>query len=175
MCDKLIHMYCGDGKGKTTAAIGLAIRAAGAGKRVLFTQFMKGDKTGELNSLQKLDNITVLRSDKLFPFYSQMTSEQKDELTDIHNQILDTIIETIQAGKCDMVILDEITYPYHWKLIDCEKFCDFIKQFKSKVEIVCTGREPDTIFMESADYITEMKCIRHPFEKGIPAREGIEY
>lgn len=175
MKDRLIHMYYGDGKGKTTAAIGLAIRAAGSGERVLFTQFMKGSQTSEINSLNRLENITVLRSDKSFPFYSQMTPEQKEEQTYIHDQILDTILQSVKEGGFDMVILDEITYPYSWKLLDCEKFQDFLKLARGKVEIVFTGRDPDAVFIESADYITEMKCIRHPYEKGIPAREGIEY
>lgn len=171
----LIHVYCGEGKGKTTAAVGQAVRAAGAGKQVLFTQFMKGGKTGELKSFQSIENITVLRSEKKFPFFSKMTVEQKTEQTYIHNQILDTMIEAVQKGIYDLVILDEITYPYHWRLIDCEKLQTFFHLAKGKTEIVCTGRNPDTFFLECADYITEMKCVRHPFERGVKAREGIEY
>lgn len=171
----LMHLYYGDGKGKTTAAVGLAVRAAGAGKKVLFTQFMKGGKTGELSSLRQLSNIEILRSDKKFPFYHKMTETQKEEQTQIHNRILEEITEGFKKGKFDVLILDEVTYPYHWKLMDCERFCAFLGAAKGKIEIVCTGRNPDAVLIENADYITEMKCVRHPFEQGIEAREGIEY
>ncbi len=172
----LIHLYYGDGKGKTTAAVGLAVRAAGTGKRVLFVQFMKGGETGEIKSLQDIGGITVLRSKKKFPFYREMTLEQKQEQTSIHNQLLNTIlIGTIQNSEYDMVILDEITYSCRWGLIDCGKLQDFLYLGKGNIEIICTGRNPDAFFLECADYITEMKCIRHPYEKGVTAREGIEY
>lgn len=171
----LMHVYCGDGKGKTTAAVGLAVRAAGAGKRVLFTQFMKGGKTAELKSLQTLENITVLRSEKKFPFYRDMTSEQKSEQTCIHNQILNTIAEALQKDRYDLIVLDEVTYPYSWELLDGRRLREILVSARGRTELVCTGRNPDAIFLECADYITEMKCVRHPFEKGVTAREGIEY
>ncbi len=173
--EKLMHLYYGDGKGKTTAAIGLAIRAAGTGKRVLFTQFMKGSRTGELEELQRIGNITVLRSEKQFPFYHDMTPEQKREQTDIHNQMLDMIFTAIRKGEYDLIVLDEITYPYQWKLIDERKLQEMVLAAKGVAELVCTGRSPDTFFLGQADYVSEMKCVRHPFEKGIRAREGIEY
>lgn len=169
----MIHVYCGDGKGKTTAAIGLGIRAAGAGKKVLFAQFMKGGKTAELTILQKIPEVSIFRSEKRFPFYKNMTKEEKLELTNIHNTILDNIQEKIKEEKCGLLILDEITYPYEWGLINKEKLQEIFSE--KDLEIVCTGRGPDGFFTQKADYITEMKCVRHPYEKGIPAREGIEY
>ena len=89
----LIHLYTGEGKGKTTAAVGLAVRAAGAGKRVMFLQFMKGRDTGELHALDQLPGIEILRSKKDFGFYFQMTEEQKEELTRIHNELLEQAVE----------------------------------------------------------------------------------
>lgn len=175
MEQKLVHVYHGDGKGKTTAAIGLAIRAAGNGNRVIFSQFMKGQQTGELEILKSLENIEVYRSDRDFPFYSQMNDKQKRELTDIHNGILESISKAAQAGEVDMVIMDEITYPYAWNLIDRQMLCSFIERNKGRVEIILTGRNPDQFMIDQADYITEMKCVRHPYEKGIGARKGIEY
>lgn len=175
MKNGLIHLYYGDGKGKTTAAVGLAVRAAGSGKKVLFAQFMKGGVTGEIKSLQDIGGITVLRGEKKFPFYKDMTLDQKEEQAVVHNQMLDTIISAVRNGEYDMVILDEITYPCRLNLIDYDRFREFLLSEKGKIEIVCTGRNPDTFFLECADYITEMKCIRHPYEKGVPAREGIEY
>lgn len=175
MQNGFIHLYYGDGKGKTTAAIGLAVRAAGAGKNVLFAQFMKGGHTGEIETLQKIENIDILRSTKKFPFYKNMTSAEKKAQASIHNQMLDEIIEATQNGKYDLIILDEITYPYHWNLIDNKKLCHFLLSGQGRTEIVCTGRNPDTFFLEYADYITEMKCVRHPYESGVPARKGIEF
>ncbi len=173
--EKLMHLYYGDGKGKTTAAIGLAIRAAGTGKKVLFTQFMKGSRTGELEELQRIGNVTVLRGEKRFPFYHDMTPEQKKEQTGLHNQMLDTILTAIRQEKYDLIVLDEITYPCQWNLIDEEKLKEMVLAARGITELVCTGRNPDAFFLEHADYISEMKCVRHPFEKGIRAREGIEY
>ncbi|RKI38752.1 cob(I)yrinic acid a,c-diamide adenosyltransferase [bacterium D16-51] len=170
-----MHLYYGDGKGKTTAAIGLAIRAAGTGKKVLFTQFMKGSRSGELEELQRIGNITVLRSQKQFPFYKDMTSGQKMEQAEIHNRMLDTILDGIRQGQYDLIVLDEITYPYQWELLDRQKFQKMAAVAKDTVELVCTGRDPASFFLEHADYISEMKCVRHPFEKGIRAREGIEF
>ncbi len=171
----LVHLYCGDGKGKTTAAVGLTVRAAGNGKRILFVQFMKGGKTGELEILRGLPTVKVLRSDKQFPFYSKMNEAQKAELSQIHNHLLDSILEELAGGNCDMLVLDEITYPYAWNLFARAKAEQIFKQAEGTVEIVATGRNPDAFFTERADYITEMKCVRHPFEKGVAAREGIEY
>ena len=95
MDNSLMHLYCGNGKGKTTAAVGLCIRAAGTGKRVLFSQFMKGQETGEIEALSHLPKVTILRSQKDFPFYSPMSDEQKQEIRDIHNDILDDISHKI--------------------------------------------------------------------------------
>ncbi len=175
MQNGLMHLYLGDGKGKTTAAVGLAVRAAGTGEKILFAQFMKGGKTGELESLRKLENIRVLRSEKEFPFYEQMTQEQKKEQTEIHTWILDEVIASAQSGEAGLIVLDEVTYPFRWGLMDCERLKTFLQWAKGKIEVVCTGRNPDGFLLDCADYITEMKKIRHPYDKGIDAREGIEY
>ena len=171
--NKLVHLYYGDGKGKTTAAIGLAIRAIGAKQKVCFTQFMKGGETSELVVLDKLEEMNVLRSNKEFPFYQQMSNEEKQELTAIHDGMLQQIINNISS--IDLLVLDEITYPYTWNLLSKDKLKELFDCCRNQVEIVCTGRNPDTFFVEQADYITEMKDIRHPFEKGIHARKGIEF
>ena len=175
MDNSLMHLYCGNGKGKTTAAVGLCIRAAGTGKRVLFSQFMKGQETGEVGILESVPNITVVRSKKEFPFYQNMTEEEKICLTNIHNEIIENIIESIDKKQLDIVVLDELTYPYNWNLINRDLVNNFISNYKGKVEIIITGRNPDKFMVDLADYITEMKCVRHPFDKGVVAREGIEY
>lgn len=174
----LIHLYTGEGKGKTTAAVGLAVRAAGARKRVLFLQFMKGRDTGELHALDKLPGIEILRSEKDFGFYFQMTEEQKKELTLIHNGLLERALERTMAGEADVIVLDEVTYPLNWKLLDEALLKRLLSRTDDKLhfpEIICTGRDPQEWILEQADYVTRMECVRHPFDRGIGAREGIEY
>ncbi len=175
MNNGLIHVYTGEGKGKTTAAIGLCIRAAGAGHRVVFVQFMKGRDTSELNVLKALEQVTVLRSDRDFGFYSQMSESDKDEITKIHNVLLQKVTDIVNDKMCDVLVLDELTYPYAWNLISQEKVDELIQHKPETLELVITGRDPAPIFIEHADYITEMKAIRHPYDKGVAAREGIEF
>ena len=170
-----IHVYMGDGKGKTTAAVGQCVRAAGAGLRVVFVQFMKGRKTSELNSLQRLENLKILRSEEDFGFYAQMSEGDRTEITRIHNRLIDEVTTLVNEGSCDLVVLDELTYPYEWNLIRRESVEELICHKPEQLELVITGRNPAPIMLEQADYITEMKMIRHPYEQGITAREGIEF
>ncbi len=169
----LIHIYHGDGKGKTTAAIGLAVRAAGSGKNVIFSQFMKGNRTSELLILEQIKQIRVLRSAEDFGFYFQMGEAEKEAITKEHNRILEEIEQAIEQQTCDVVIFDELTYAYTYQLLDRQKMEKIIEN-SPLVEKIITGRNPDPFFVERADYITEMKKQRHPFDKGIPARQGIE-
>ncbi len=175
----MIHLYTGNGKGKTTAAIGLGIRAAGWSLQVCFAQFMKGNDTGELHVLNNLPGITILRSEKDFGFYSSMSESDKEELTEIHNRILDRILESVESGSCHMVILDEITYPVHWGLLDMEKLRRLLAFGKQgadqEIELVLTGRNAEDFLSNMADYLTEMECVRHPYEGGMKARKGIEF
>lgn len=175
-CEKgLIHLYTGDGKGKTTAAMGLALRAAGAGKRVLIVQFMKGRDTGELHSLARIPGINILRSEKDFGFFSSMTQEQKEELTAIHNRMLEEAIRRTQEGKADVLVMDEVTYPVNWGLLEVGRLKEFLRHKPEAAEVVCTGRDAAAFLTDAADYITEMRCVRHPYQKGIAARKGIEF
>lgn len=171
----LTHLYHGDGKGKTTAAIGLAVRAAGAGKRVVFAQFLKGNDTSELRSFEKIENIAVIRNTKDFGFFFQMSDSEKQEIRKMHTDNLKIIIGIIKNGECDVLILDEITYPYNWNIIDKQLLEELITTKPYEMELVLTGRDPADYLVEHSDYITEMKCIRHPFEKKIAARKGIEF
>lgn len=175
----MIHLYTGNGKGKTTAAIGLCIRTVGWDRQVCFAQFMKGNDTGELHVLQSLPEVTILRSEKNFGFYSSMSDSDKEELTEIHNCILDRILELVESGNCQLVILDEITYPVNWGLLDMEKLKQLLafgkQEADRETEIVLTGRSAQDLLVDMADYITDMGCVRHPYEKGTRARKGIEF
>ena len=191
----LIHLYYGDGKGKTTAAAGLCIRAAGNKKRVLFTQFMKNGSSGEVLLFQKIPEIDVLYGDVPCGFYSKMDAEAKKLFAGEQDKLLDTIIkeveEEIRIAKAHneemieeasakkeirmLLVLDEITYAYSWNLIDREKLENLLNNRPDFLEIVMTGRNPEKFLVDAADYVTEMKCEKHPFEKGVEARKGVEF
>ena len=171
----LIHLYYGDGKGKTTASIGLAIRAAGNGRTVIFAQFLKGGATGELCSFEKHSNIKVIRSKKDLGFLFQMSSEEKQQAADINQQVLEEAIEQVSVLSADVLVLDEITHAFSSEVIKQECIKNFLQNKPKELEVILTGRNPDSFFFDISDYITEMKCVRHPFEKGVPAREGVEF
>lgn len=175
----MIHLYTGEGKGKTTAAIGLCVRAAGRGLTVCFSQFMKGNDTGELYVLKDLPGVEILRSHKDFGFYSSMSESDKEELTRIHDRILDSLIERASGASCDLIVLDELTYPVKWGLLDRKKLEHLLSMGKTgasrETELVITGRDAADLLWDAADYITRMECERHPYEKGIAARRGIEF
>ena len=168
----LNHIYCGDGKGKTTAAMGLAVRAAGNGLRVLILQFLKNGKTGELASLEQLENITVLRGKGGMKFTFKMNEEDKAETLRVHTENLQTVIE--QAEGYDLVVLDEAIGACGCGLLDIQQLLRFLDSKPEKLEVVLTGRNPAQALLDRADYISEIKKIRHPYDKGIPARKGIE-
>ncbi len=171
----MIHLYTGDGKGKTTAATGLAVRAAGAGRKVVFTQFMKGRDTSELNSLIKLDNVEIIRNNEDLGWFKRDDEEQVALYTKVHNEILDKIENRVKENKCDVLILDEATYPCNYGIIDVQRLRKLIVNRPKTMEVVVTGRNADDFFADNADYITEMKKIKHPYDRGIQARYGIEY
>ncbi|MFI3211904.1 MAG: cob(I)yrinic acid a,c-diamide adenosyltransferase [Eubacteriales bacterium] len=171
----MVHIYCGDGKGKTTASVGLAIRMAGTGGKVVYAQFMKGNDSGEHKSLAQFSNITLLKNEKNLGFTFQMNEEQRRELTDMHNGKLAEIQKILEDGKCDLLVMDELTYPYRDHHLNRQLVDQIITQYGKKIEICITGRSPDERLVEKADYMTEMKMIKHPFTSGVGARKGVEF
>ena len=169
----MIQIYCGEGKGKTSAAAGAAIRAAGQGLQVYFIQFMKGNESGEITILEKLEGITVKRLRKEYPFYKDMNAQEREAITKEHNELLNGLME-IDDDENTMMILDELTYPVKYHLINEEAVRRFLKE-KRKTELIITGRDPWEEVLNMASCITECKKIRHHFDQGIPARRGIEY
>ena len=168
----LIHLYCGNGKGKTTASLGLAIRAAGAGMQVVIVQFLKGMNSSETEIIRHINNITLLK----YSFeYGFEYSGKKDEIIKIHNQLLNDSLKLVKNGKCDLLVLDEITYAYSMDLIDRSVIDNLILKKPDELELVLTGRNPADIMTENADYISEIKEVKHPFTKNISARKGVEF
>ena len=168
----LIHIYCGDGKGKTTAAVGLAVRAAGRDFRVTMVQFLKSTETGELNSLKKIEGIRLIRSEEALGFTFRMNEEQKRHAASVQQQLWEQALVASQSS--DLLILDEVMAALSSGMISEEQVLDFLDKKPIELEVVLTGRNPPKAVLERADYVSEMKKIRHPFDSGIPARKGIE-
>ncbi len=171
----LVHLYTGDGKGKTTAAIGLAVRAAGRGRRVLVTQFLKGRDTGELHSLDRLPGVTVRRLSRDFGFFAHMTDAERQQVRREHDAMLNRAAEALNGRACDLLVLDEIAATVRHELVDVDALLALLDQRTSEADIVMTGRDAPAALAERADYITDMRKLKHPFDAGVAAREGIEW
>ncbi len=167
----MIHIYTGDGKGKTTAACGLALRAAGCGKNVLIVQFLKGGNSGEICAFENFENITVMSAETK-GFLWDMSKKEKEETKRTHEKLFETAVE--RAKDFDVVVFDEILGAIGTGMIDESAVLDFLKT-NPEAEIVMTGRGASEKLIALADYVSKIKCIKHPMEKGIPARRGIEY
>jgi len=170
----MIQVYTGNGKGKTTAAIGLAVRAAGNGLSVLFVSFMKGPSYpyGEEVIFSKIPNITHRKFGTDY-FVSPGTD---DELAISEAKAaLKFASERMMTGEYDLVILDEVNVAVNFGLISVDEVMEVIKSRPEKVELVLTGRYAPQEFIDIADLVTEMREIKHYFREGVPARKGIEF
>ena len=166
----LIHVYYGDGKGKTTAAMGLAMRALGVGMRVTVLQFLKNRPSGEVAMLEKL-GARVLRGQANDKFVFQMTDAEREETARIHSENFQL---AAQSG-CDLLVLDEALSAVRVGVFSQEVLVAFLKDKPLAMEVVLTGHAALEPVMERADYITHMVCERHPYARGIEARRGIEF
>lgn len=171
----LIHIYCGDGKGKTTSALGLSLRAVGSGMRVHIVQFLKGSETSELNVLNKIENLTIQRCNKDYGFTFSMSQEDKIQLIDCHNSMLLDTEKLVLSNSIDMLILDEFNSAYNKNLLDRNIADRLVFNKPDNLELILTGRNPQDKFIKIADYVSEIIAIKHPYQKGISARKGIEY
>ncbi|NLY84178.1 MAG: cob(I)yrinic acid a,c-diamide adenosyltransferase [Acholeplasmataceae bacterium] len=174
MMQGLIHIYCGNGKGKTSACLGLALRCAGNGGRVLFVQFLKSWKTGELESLKNLPNIGVLRAKTINKFSFQMTEKEKSSVLAEHKALFAQILARLENESVDLLILDEIIGACNTDLFELNDLLEFLKKKPVATEIAMSGRDPAPVLLELADYVSEVKKVKHPFDRGIAARKGIE-
>ncbi len=166
-----IQVYTGNGKGKTTAAMGLAIRAAGAGLRVYIAQFVKGMKYSEHDTLSRLSNSITLKQYGRSCFIYR---DPEDEDIQVAQEGLKAVKEIMCSGEYQMIILDEANIATHFNLFSVEDLLDFMRAKPEGVELVITGRMADPRVIEEADLVTEMKEIKHYYQKGIQARSGIE-
>ena len=169
------HIYYGDGKGKTTAAIGLAVRAAGSKMKVLFVQFLKTEFSGERHILSHTENVTLTFCPLELKFTFDMDDKEKAQAAKIFKGIFDNAVTTALTEKYDMVVLDEVFEAINAHMLSESEVYEFITNAPSSMEIVMTGNNPPQKFMDCADYITEFKKIKHPYDRGITGRIGIEF
>lgn len=169
----LVQVYTGNGKGKTSAAFGLALRAIGRGLEVYVIQFIKGGfDYGELYIVDKLPNIK-LKAFGRGKFVTEKPPEKED--VELAQEALALAEEVVKSGEYDIIILDEVNVALNLKLINLEEVLELIKNKPKHVELVLTGRYAPSEIIQIADLVTEMQEIKHPYKKGYQARKGIEH
>lgn len=169
----LLHIYCGDGKGKTTAALGLALRAAGRGMKVAVARFLKTDDSGEVEMLGLLPGVFVFPCEKTFGFTFSMGEDEKKEAKSYCQKLFARAAG--RGREADLLILDEVLAACNAGFLAKEDLESFLAGRPPGLEVVVTGRNPWESLLGMADYITEMQAVRHPYRRGIMARRGIEY
>lgn len=170
----LIHIYCGDGKGKTTTGMGLCVRAAGSGLRVLICQFMKDNSTSEREVLKLSDRITVIDGLAQEKFSFQMTPEEKAQRREFYRKQFCFVTQAAREERYDVLFLDEAIYAIRAGLLDEALVLDFLSKKPAGLEVILTGQGPSQALIEAADYVSEIRKVKHPFDRGVPARKGIE-
>jgi cob(I)alamin adenosyltransferase len=174
----MLHIYYGKGKGKTSAALGLILRAAGHGKKITLIQFLKPKDifSGEHSSLKKLSNVKQIRFDQKHPIFMRNNkSKQIKVLKENINKSILHLKSIIDREKFDILVCDEILNLLNSKCLDEATIINLINKCRKEREIILTGRQKPNKLTKIADYITEFKLVKHPFQKGTKARKSIEY
>ena len=168
-----LHVYYGDGKGKTSAAVGLCIRAAGHGLRVGIAQFLKPGTSGELTVLRKLDNVTVFPHLPNVKFVNAMTAEERIACTAFCAGLMREI-ETV-APQLDVLLLDEAGSAAETGMLDMAALTAWLNARPAGLEVIVTAHNPPAALIDMADYVTELRCERHPYQTGAAPKKGIEW
>ena len=166
-----IHLYYGDGKGKTTAAVGQVVRAAGSGLQVLVFQFLKNNDSSERKILEQIPNITCLNGREPVKFVSRMNGDEKAETRRYNNKALDEIVKF--CVPFDVLLLDEALCAVQLNVLSEEKLLSFLKHKPRGLEVILTGHVITDELLEVADYVTQMTKIKHPYDQGKLAREAL--
>lgn len=173
----LVIVHTGDGKGKTTAALGLALRAWGSGLRVLILQFIKGgQRYGELDAIKALKNVRdTIEVRQCGLGFTRRDESRKAEHIEAAKEAVREAEREIVSGAWDLIILDEINYAVKFGLLATEEVLRLLREKPPTLHLVLTGRDAQPEIVEAADLVTEMKLVKHPFERGIKAQKGIEF
>lgn len=168
----MVHVITGEGRGKTTAALGLALRAIGRGLKAYIIQFMKGFEYGEVLAAKKLESLEVKQFGR-----AEFVSKKKPEKIDIVYAVeaLKHARKVTNSEEYDIVVLDEINVALDFKLVEIDEVVKLIKEKPINVELVLTGRNAPKELIELADYVSDVKDIKHPYKEGVKARKGIDY
>ena len=173
MRDGQVQLYTGDGKGKTTAAVGQTLRALEEGMAVLFVQFMKSVPTGEVEMLRRCggERVRILRRwDDSF-----IIGEASEKQVELGRSLWQDTLDTLKNGSWDLLVLDEICVALHYRLVEEERVLEFLRNRPETLEVVLTGRDASEKLVDAADLVTEMRKIKHYYDRGVEARKGIEY
>ena len=177
MAEGLILVNTGEGKGKTTAALGVALRSAGCGRKVLILQFIKsGANYGELAGIDLLPTVEIRSMGKGFIFHKQEESEEKmKEHQQAAKEAWAMVEREVQSDAWDLIILDEINYAIHYGLVDVETVVHLLQHKPERLDMILTGRNAKPEIIELAHKVTEMKVVKHAYQQGIKAKRGIEF
>lgn len=169
-----VHIYYGDGKGKTTAAVGLCVRAAGAGLKVLVYQFLKDNTSSECMILKSIPGITLVESEIKAKFTFNMTREEKEENGRCYIKVFQALIKKAVHENYDVLVLDEVLHVLYEHMLPEKMLLDFLEQRPDGLEVVMTGYYPSKALIEHADYVSHIVKEKHPFDQCLKARTGIE-
>lgn len=170
-----LHVYFGESKGKTTAAMGLALRAAGQGRKVLLSQFMKTNTTGELNSLRQISSVSIVLGEPILKLTSRMTPVELTLEKAKQRANFEKICAEIDRIQPDVIVLDELLVAESMDMVASDRVLECLDKWLESAEVVLTGRWVSDRILEKADYATEMVKHKHPFDRGVMARKGIEF
>ena len=170
-----VHIYTGNGKGKTTAAMGLALRASGRGLRVVIVQLLKGSYTGEMQALKSIDNIRLIRVSDTVKFFWNLTDDDKEQMIQAAKSVLTDIESLFENDEIDVLILDEAMGAMKNAIVTMKEINTLLDIRPKHVEVVLTGRDAPKELIERADLVTKMQEIKHYWHQGAKARKGIEY
>lgn len=173
----MVHIYCGEGKGKTTASVGLAMRALGNGYSVVFVQFLKSGRTGEVEVLKTLDNVKILRAEKPMKFTFQMNESEREECRRLNEELFQRGVSAFTEKEKAILVLDEAIGSLNEGLLNFTGIKNLLETWghKPEKEILLTGRGPSKELLDFGDYVSKIEKVKHPYDLGTTAREGIEF
>lgn len=170
----LVHLYFGDGKGKTTAAIGLGLRASGRGMKILLVPFLKNNDSGEILALEGNSSFTILKDSPVKKFIPYMSGQEKKDAFSSQYELFKMATEKLQSEEYELVIFDELIDIINEGILTLDELKDFLNTKPKNLEVVITGHNPQIEMFALCDYVTENKKMKHPYDKGITGRMGIE-